>query len=112
MEKLCSPEMVLLDAGGGSVSARVYNGALSIFLAPTTTAEPGTYYQVTYTSSNGLVIYNENWQVPPSATSLMVGEVRVSSTGGGGTTSPGPDPAYSMRLCQLRSARLQISVPT
>ena len=79
-------------AGGGSVSARVYNGALSIFLAPTTTAEPGTYYQVTYTSSNGLVIYNEDWQVPPSATSLMVGEVRVSSTGGGGSTGSGSGP--------------------
>src|SRR5882672_9080759 len=42
-----------------SVSARVFNGALSVFLAPTTTAAAGTYYQVAYSSSNGLVTYTE-----------------------------------------------------
>jgi uncharacterized protein YoxC len=70
-----------------SVSARVYNGALSVFLAPTTTAAPGTYYQVAYTSSNGLVTYSETWQVPPSATPLTVGTVRVSTTSGGSSGS-------------------------
>jgi uncharacterized protein YoxC len=64
-----------------SASARVFNGALSVFIAPTDT--PGTYYQVVYTSSNGLVTYNETWQVPPSATPLPVSSVRVSSTNGG-----------------------------
>jgi uncharacterized protein YoxC len=86
-------------SGGGSVSrvsvsARVFNGALSVFLAPTTTAAPGSYYQVAYTSSNGLVTYNEAWQVPPSPTPLMVSQVRVSSTSGGGSGS-GPGVQYA-----------------
>lgn len=85
--------------GGGSVSkvsvsARVFNGALSVFLAPTTTAAAGTYYQVAYSSSNGLVTYNETWQVPPSSTPLTVSQVRVSSTSGGGSGS-GPSVQYA-----------------
>jgi len=79
-----------------SVSARVFNGALSVFLAPTTTATAGTYYQVAYTSSNGLVTYNETWQVPPSATPLTIADVRVASTGGGSTGSgSGPGVQYA-----------------
>src|SRR5690242_214966 len=78
-----------------SVSARVFNGALSVFLAPTTTATPGTYYQVAYTSSNGLVTYNETWQVPPSATPLTVADVRVASTGGGSGSGSGPGVQYA-----------------
>jgi len=84
--------------GGGSVSkvsvsARIFNGALSVFLAPTTTATTGTYYQVAYSSSNGLVTYNETWQVPPSATPLTVSQVRVSSTTGASSGS-GPGVQY------------------
>lgn len=77
-----------------SVSARVFNGALSVFLAPTTTAAAGTYYQVAYSSSNGLVTYGETWQVPPSTTPLTVSQVRVSSTTGGGS-GPGPGVQYA-----------------
>ena len=77
-----------------SVSARVFNGALSVFLAPTTTAAAGTYYQVAYSSSNGLVAYGETWQVPPSTTPLTISQVRVSSTTGGGSGS-GPGVQYA-----------------
>src|ERR1700722_2468174 len=55
-----------------STSARVYNGALSVLLVPTTTASPGTYYQVVYTSSDGTTSWTETWQVPPSTTALTV----------------------------------------
>ena len=72
-----------------SVSARVFNGALSVFLAPTTTVAVGTYYQVAYSSSNGLVTYKETWQVPPSTTPLAVSQVRVSNTTGGSGSGPG-----------------------
>jgi hypothetical protein len=77
------------DSGSGTVSrlstsARVYNGALSVLLVPTTTASPGTYYQVVYSSSDGTVTWTETWQVPPSTTSLTIAEVRQTSTAGGG----------------------------
>jgi uncharacterized coiled-coil protein SlyX len=84
-------------SGSGTVSrlsttARVYNGALSVLLVPTTTASPGTYYQVVYTSSNGTASWTETWQVPPSTTALTLAAVRQTSTegtGGGGTLSGG-----------------------
>src|SRR3954453_23404290 len=78
-----------------SVSARVFHGALSVFLAPTTTAAPGSYYRVAYTSSNGLVTYTEAWQVPPSPTPLTVSQVRVSSTSSGGGSGSGPGVQYA-----------------
>jgi hypothetical protein len=68
-----------------STSARVYNGALSVLLVPTTTASPGTYYQVVYSSSNGLAQWTETWQVPPSTTALTVAAVRQSTTEGSGS---------------------------
>jgi uncharacterized coiled-coil protein SlyX len=70
-----------------STSARVYNGALSVLLVPTTTASPGTYYQVVYTSSNGVASWTETWQVPPSTTALTLAQVRISSTEGSGSGS-------------------------
>jgi hypothetical protein len=72
-----------------STSARVYNGALSVLLVPTTTASPGTYYQVIYSSSDGTVTWAETWQVPPSNTALTIAQVRQSSTKGGGGTGGG-----------------------
>ena len=68
-----------------STSARIYNGALSVLLVPTTTASPGTYYQVVYSSSDGSVSWTETWQVPPSTTALTIATVRQTSTLGTGT---------------------------
>jgi hypothetical protein len=70
-----------------STSARIYNGALSVLLVPTTTAATGSYYQVVYTSSSGTVMWTETWQVPPSSNSLSVSAVRVSSATGSGSSS-------------------------
>jgi len=75
-----------------STSAKIYNGALSVLLVPTTTASAGTYYQAVYNSNDGLVTWSEIWQVPPSPTSLTVSQVRQSSNqgpGNGGTTGTG-----------------------
>jgi hypothetical protein len=74
-----------------STSARIYNGALSVLLVPTTTATAGSYYQVVYYSSNATVTWTETWSVPPSTTALTISSVRTSSTSGtttagGGTT--------------------------
>ena len=68
-----------------STSARVYNGALSVLLVPTTTASPGTYYQVVYSSSDGTVTWTETWQVPPSTTALTIAQVRQTTTQGTGS---------------------------
>ena len=84
-----------------STSARIYTGALSVLLVPTTTASTGSYYQVVYSSSDGTVMWTETWQVPSSTTALTVAAVRISttatsgsgtstgSTGGGPTTGGG-----------------------
>lgn len=75
-----------------STSAKIYNGALSVLLVPTTTASAGTYYQAVYNSNNGLVTWSEIWQVPPSPIPLTLSQVRQSSNqggGNGGTTGGG-----------------------
>jgi hypothetical protein len=80
-----------------STSARVYNGALSVLLVPTTTASPGTYYQVVYTSSDATVTWVETWQVPPSTTAMTLTQVRLTSTKGtgGGTGGGGGGGPYA-----------------
>jgi uncharacterized protein YoxC len=70
-----------------SASARIYNGALSVLLVPTTTATAGTYYSVVYSSSDGTVTWTETWQVPPSTTALTIAAVRQSTTEGSGTST-------------------------
>ena len=88
-----------------STSARVYNGALSVLLVPTTTASPGTYYQVVYSSSNGTVSWTETWQVPPSTTALTIAQVRQSSTlgtsSGGGSTGGSSSTQYATLPIQI-----------
>lgn len=72
-----------------STSARIYNGALSVLLVPTTTASAGTFYQAVYYNSNGVVAWIETWQVPPSGTPLAISTIRTStSTGPGGPGAP------------------------
>ena len=72
-----------------STSARVYNGALSVLLVPTTTASSSAFYQVVYYGSTGVIAWTETWQVPPSTTPLTISAVRTSSTSGGSTTGGG-----------------------
>jgi hypothetical protein len=67
-----------------STSAKIYNGALSVLLVPTTTASAGTYYQAVYNSNDGLVTWSETWQVPPSPIPLTLSQIRQSSNQGGG----------------------------
>jgi hypothetical protein len=72
-----------------SMSAGIYNGALSVLLVPTTTASGGAFYQVLYTSSDGLLTWSETWQVPPSSVPLTVASVRTSTTPGGNGSGSG-----------------------
>jgi uncharacterized protein YoxC len=69
-----------------STSARIYNGALSVLLVPSTTATAGAFYQVVYHSNDGTVTWTETWSVPPSTNALSVSGVRTSTTPGSGTT--------------------------
>lgn len=73
-----------------STSIIVRNGYLSLLLVPTTNASPSTGYSVQYESNDGLVLWTEYWQVPPSLTVLKLSQVRVSgppSSDGSGSTS-------------------------
>jgi hypothetical protein len=73
-----------------TLTVKVIDGNLRVQLVPSSTATPATIYTVTY-NSDGLVQFQENWSVPPSATPLRVSDVRVASSGagGGGTGSGG-----------------------
>ncbi len=77
-----------------STSARIYDGALSVLLVPTTTASSASFYQAVYYGTSGVVTWSETWQVPPSGTPLTLATVRTSTTQGtvpsGGTGTPTP----------------------
>ncbi len=70
-----------------STSARIYNGALSVLLVPTTTASAGTFYQAVYYSSDGTTSWTETWQVSPSNTPLVLSTIRTSTSQGGGSST-------------------------
>ena len=67
-----------------NATVRIYNGALSISLVPSTTSPAAAPYTAVFTSSNGLSTFTETWQVPPASSPLNLSEVIVT-----GTTSPG-----------------------
>ncbi len=75
-----------------STSTQIYNGALSVFLVPTTTASACAYYLATYNSGDGTVTWTETWEVPPSTTPLTLNQIRQPSpcdSGSGGSGSGG-----------------------
>ncbi len=93
-----------------STSAKIYTGALSVLLVPTTTASAGTYYQAVYNSNDGLVTWAEIWEVPPSPTPLTVSQVRQSSTQGGGSGTGGSGSGGSGTSGGTQYATLPISI--
>jgi hypothetical protein len=98
------------DVSPLSTSARIYNGALSVLLVPTTTAAAGSYYRVVYYSSDATVTWTETWSVPPSTNVLSVGSVRTSTTSGsGGSTGTGGPPAGGTQYATLPLALSQIT---
>lgn len=93
-----------------STSAKIYNGALSVLLVPTTTASAGTYYQAVYNSNDGLVTWSEIWQVPPSSIPLTLSQVRQSSNQGGGGGSTGGSGGGGTGSGTTQYATLPISI--
>ena len=59
-----------------STSVKIYNGVLSIRVAPSTTASPAAFYLAVYTSGDGRTSWVETWQVGPSASPLNLSQVR------------------------------------
>lgn len=74
-----------------NTTVKIYNGALSVLLVPSTAT-----YQVVYNSSDGLVSWTENWLVPASQTPLTLSQVRTTNTGGGGTGTGGTSTSISI----------------
>ena len=75
-----------------NTSVKIYNGALSVLLVPSTTITPTAYYQAVYNSDDGLTSWTETWQIAPSVAPLTLSQIRVtnvSSTGSGGTGGTG-----------------------
>ncbi len=70
-------------------SVKIYNGALSVLLVPSTNTVPAVSYVAVFNSSDGLISWSETWNVPPSATPVTLSEVRQSA---GGTTGQGNIP--------------------
>ena len=60
-----------------NTSVKIYNGALSVLLVPSTTITPAAYYQAVFSSSDGTVSWTQTWQVPPSSTPLTLSQVEV-----------------------------------
>lgn len=69
-----------------STSTKIYNGVLSIRLAPSTSAVPAAFYLAVYTSSDGRSSWVETWQVGPSTAALTLSQVRTTA---GSTTTTG-----------------------
>ena len=61
-----------------SLTVPIVNGVLQVQLAPTTTASAGAQYNITY-NRGGKTQFTEIWAVPPSALTLRVRDVRVST---------------------------------
>lgn len=75
-----------------STSVTITNGYLSVVLVPTTNASSGAFYTVQYASNDGIRLWTEYWQIPPSWTALTLGQVRVAgppNSNGGGSNSGG-----------------------
>src|SRR5712691_4887825 len=68
---------VSFESGNGSNIAqqqktvRIIDGNLFVQLTPTTNAVPPAQYSVKY-SSDGKIMFQENWAVPPSTATLRV----------------------------------------
>ncbi len=106
------------SSGGSplSTSARIYNGALSVLLVPTTTAASGTFYQVVYYNNAGTVTWTETWQVAPSTTPLTLSAVRTSTTegatspsGNGGSSGGGSTTPTGVQYATLPISMNQVS---
>jgi hypothetical protein len=67
----------------------VIDGNLRVRLVPTSNASQGAHYFVRF-HADGRVLFTETWNVPPSAMSLRLPQVRVASgaSTGGGVTPP------------------------
>jgi len=64
------------NVAAGTLTVQVTNGVLYVQLVPTTNANTGAVYTVTF-SSDGVVEFTETWAVPPSTIALRVRDVLV-----------------------------------
>jgi hypothetical protein len=72
-----------------STSAKIYNGVLSIALAPSVNASPQAFYVATFNSRNGLLSWVETWQVGVSSVPLTLSQVRTNVANTGGSSGSG-----------------------
>ena len=66
-----------------TITVQVVDGNFRVRLIPTANASTGARYRVRYTSE-GRVLFTEQWNVPPSTGALRLRDVRSSATGTGG----------------------------
>ena len=67
-----------------TITVQVVDGNLRVRLIPTANASTGARYRVRFTSE-GRVLFTEQWNVPPSTGVLRLRDVRSQATGNGGT---------------------------
>ncbi len=91
-----------------STSVKIYNGVLSVRLAPSTTAASAGFYLAVYTSSDGRTSWVETWQVGPSSAPLTVSQVKTttpaSSTSSSATLGIGQVTGLSSYLNAISSS--------
>lgn len=63
-----------------STSAKIYNGVLSVSLAPSVTSSSSGFYLATFNSKDGRLSWVETWQVGVSSAPLTLSQVRANVT--------------------------------
>ncbi|MBV9610831.1 MAG: hypothetical protein JO091_00090 [Acidobacteriaceae bacterium] len=92
-----------------NTTVKIYNGALSVLLAPSTSIMPIAYYQAVYNSSDGLATWTEMWQVPPSSSPLTLAQIRVSNVNGSGGGGGGGNNGTSITMGQVTGLNSYLS---
>jgi hypothetical protein len=93
----------------GTLTVQVNNGVLYVQLVPTTNANTGAVYTVTF-ASEGVVEFTETWAVPPSTIPLRVRDVLVPN---GTVSGSGPTVTTIISIADVTGlqAALNLYVP-
>jgi hypothetical protein len=94
------------NVAAGTITVQVNNGVLYVQLVPTTNANTGAVYTVTF-ASLGVVEFTETWAVPPSTISLRVRDVLVPA---GTVSGSGPPVVTLINIADVTGLQAALNV--
>jgi hypothetical protein len=92
----------------GTLTVQVNNGVLYVQLVPTTNANTGAVYTVTF-ASEGVVEFTEVWAVPPSTIALRVRDVLVPA---GTVSGSGPTVTTIISIADVTGLQAALNLYT